>query len=445
MQSKQEILKEKLYSVPNVTDFKDMLYKSAEKFKNKFAFKLKDSNGNIYGVTYEDFKNDVEALGSSLINLGLENKAICVIGKNSYNWAVSYLASSIVGTVVPLDKELHCDEIVNFVNVSESSAIIGDEKYISILNKEKSNLVNSKIAFINMDSTSLTIENSFDFNKLIDTGKDLVSTNDSFKNIKVNPKETHILLFTSGTTGSAKGVCLSHENICSDIMSICQAVKLDTSVSVVSILPLHHTYECSLGFLLVIYCGGTIAYCDGLRYIQKNIQEYKPSFILCVPLLLENMHAKIMKTLKESLPEKYFLENTHVMDNVPFFMKPIIKHKIKKSLGGNMRTFIVGAASLTPAIVDSFFKFGINVYQGYGLTECSPLVCANNDFFYKADAVGMPIPTIEYKIDNPNANGLGEIIVKGPNVMNGYFKDEEATKKAIVNRLVPHWRYWKNR
>lgn len=434
MQTKQEILEKKLFCVPNISDLKDMLYKSANKFKNKFAFKVKDATGKIYGITYEKFKNDVEALGTAIAKLGLIGKSICVIGKNSYNWAVSYMASSILGTVVPLDKELHISDIVNFINVSESSAVIGDDKYISDISSANNDLVNKSLTLINMSENSSNTSNCLNFNSLITTGAELISNSDTtFRDIKINPEDTHILLFTSGTTGNAKGVCLSHKNICSNIISIAKTVKVDTSVTVLSILPIHHTYECTIGFLLIIYGGGTITYCDGLRHIQKNIQEYKPSFILCVPLLLENVHTKIMKTMKKSLPEKYFSNDKHVLDNLPIFIKPIVKYKIRKSLGGRMKTFIVGAASLNPAIVDSFFKMGIRVLQGYGLTECSPLVAGNNDFFHKSDAVGMPIPNVEYKIYNPDSNGLGEIIVKGPNVMNEYFKDEEATRKAIID------------
>lgn len=434
MQTKQEILEKKLFCVPNISDLKDMLYKSANKFKNKFAFKVKDATGKIYGITYEKFKNDVEALGTAIAKLGLIGKSICVIGKNSYNWAVSYMASSILGTVVPLDKELHISDIVNFINVSESSAVIGDDKYISDISSANNDLVNKSLTLINMSENSSNASNCLNFNSLLTKGAKLISNSDTtFRDIKINPEDTHILLFTSGTTGNAKGVCLSHKNICSNIISIARTVKVDTSVTVLSILPIHHTYECTIGFLLIIYGGGTITYCDGLRHIQKNIQEYKPSFILCVPLLLENVHTKIMKTMKKSLPEKYFSNDKHVLDNLPIFIKPIVKYKIRKSLGGRMKTFIVGAASLNPAIVDSFFKMGIRVLQGYGLTECSPLVAGNNDFFHKSDAVGMPIPNVEYKIYNPNSNGLGEIIVKGPNVMNEYFKDEEATRKAIID------------
>ena len=224
---------------------------------------------------------------------------------------------------------------------------------------------------------------------------------------------------------------LSHKNICSNIISVASIVKVDNSTTVLSILPLHHTYECTLGFLLVVYGGGTIGYCEGLRYITKNIEEYKPTFILCVPLLLENVYKKVIKNLKTSLPKKYTGDESKIIDNLPVFLKAIVKRKVKKSLGGKIKTFIVGAAAIKPEIVEAFFKLGIKVLQGYGLTECSPLVAGNNDFYYKAASCGMPIPNVEYKIDNPNEEGIGEIIVKGPNVMLGYYKNKEATDKVL--------------
>jgi long-chain acyl-CoA synthetase len=249
--------------------------------------------------------------------------------------------------------------------------------------------------------------------------------------LKIDPDEFHILLFTSGTSGKAKGVCLSHKNICSNIVSIASTVKVDNSASVLSILPLHHTYECTIGYLLIIYGGGKIAYCDGLKYISKNINEYKPSFILCVPLLLEKMYKKVMKSLEESLPKKYNENNNIMIEKLPFYMKYIVKFKIKKSLGGNLKTFIVGAAALNPNIIEFFLKLEIKVLQGYGLTECSPLVAGNNDFMYKSASCGMPIPNVEYKINNPNEDGIGEIIVKGPNVMIEYYNNDELTKSVI--------------
>ncbi len=430
MERKEDILKTKYFKVHTITDLKDLVYQSAERYKNRNAFKLKDKNGKIYGVKYTKFKDDVEAIGTSLIDLGLSNESIAIIGKNSYSWISSYFAASIIGIVVPIDKELHVDDMINFINISNAKAVISDEKYIKniIDNKEK---LKNDIIFINMDNTK--IDNKVvDFNEIVNQGLIKVKNgNDSFKNIKINPDDMHILLFTSGTTGNAKGICLSHKNICSNVMSVAQIVKVDKSTIVLSILPVHHTYECTLGHVLPIYGGGTITYCDGLRYISKNINEYKPSFVICVPLLLENIHKKIVKTLQKSLPEKYFNTDKHFMDNMPAPLRFIVKKKIKKSLGGNIKTFIVGAAAINPSIIESFYKFGFKALQGYGLTECSPLVAGNNDMFYKADSVGLPIPNVEYKINNPDSQGNGEIIVKGPNVMLGYFNDPEGTDNVF--------------
>lgn len=410
-----------------ITDLKDMLNKTAERNSGKVAFKLKDSKGRFINKTYFDFKKDVEGLVTKLIEMNMKDKRIAIMGKNSYSWAVSYLAVAIVGIVVPIDKEASKENVIDFLNTSKSEAIIADTKYLKMVSENTSKLINKTIL--------IDMQNTFKYRNLsdlIDSGKALVSNgNKEYENIKIKPNEMKILLFTSGTTGNSKAVMLSHKNICSNIISIASIVKVDNSTSVLSILPLHHTYECTIGYLLVIYGGGNIAYCEGLKYISKNIDEFKPTFILCVPLLLENVYKKILKTLKNSLPEKYTKEPDKIMENLPFYLKGIVKRKVKKSLGGKIKTFIVGAAAIKPEIVNSFFSLGIKVLQGYGLTECSPLVAGNNDFYYKAKSCGMPIPNVEYKIDNPNEKGIGEIIVKGPNVMLGYYENEAATNKVL--------------
>lgn len=255
-----------------------------------------------------------------------------------------------------------------------------------------------------------------------------------FDSIRINPNELRILLFTSGTTGNAKGVCLSQRNICSNILSIYGIVKVKRSDLFFSVLPLHHTYECTIGFLLPIYSGASICHCEGLRYIAKNMQEFHPSVILCVPLLLENLHKNIIKNINKSLPDKYKkTNNENPFSSLSFFMKKIVRTKVKNTLGGRLRVFIVGAAAANPNIVADFRDLKLNTLQGYGLTECSPLVAGNTDFFQKDDSAGLPIPNVEYKIDNANDEGVGEIIVKGPNVMLGYYEDEEKTKQTIVN------------
>ena len=395
-----EQLKKKYHKTEEVTNFKDMLYRSGDIYRNRTAFKVKDADGNIKSITYEQFKNDVVYLGTSLIENGFLNKRIAVIGKNSYKWCVSYLAASIVGIVVPIDKELHTDDVINFMNVSQTVCILGDNKNLQNILENISKVENPDTKFITFDEK---------FNILLNEGKAAYLDGiTDFDSIKINPDELRILLFTSGTTGNAKGVCLSQRNICSNILSIYGIVKVKRSDLFFSILPLHHTYECTIGFLLPIYSGASIAHCEGLRYIAKNMNK--------------------------TLPDKYKKENNeNPFSSLPFFMKKIVKTKVKNTLGGRLRVFIVGAAAANPTIVSDFRNLKLNTLQGYGLTECSPLVAGNTDFFQKDDSAGLPIPNVEYKIDSPNEEGVGEIIVKGPNVMLGYYEDEEKTKQTIID------------
>ena len=421
-----EKLKKKYHKTEEVTNFKDMLYRSSSIYRSRTAFKLKDNNGNINSITYEDFKNDVIYLGTYLIKNGFLNKRIAVIGKNSYNWCVSYMAASIVGIVVPIDKELHCDDIINFMNVSQTVCILGDKKNLDIV-------LNNISKIENPDTYFISFEDKFDIS--LKEGKNLyLSGFADFDDIKIDPDELRILLFTSGTTGSAKGVCLSQRNICSNLLSTYGIVKVKRSDLFFSILPLHHTYECTLGFLLPIYSGASICHCEGLRYIAKNMQEFHPSVILCVPLLLEKLHKNIVKSVNHGLPRKFQKENNeNPFTFLPFFLKKIVRTKVKNTLGGRLRVFIVGAAAANPNIISDFRDLKLNTLQGYGLTECSPLVAGNTDFFQKDDSAGLPIPNVEYKIDKHNDEGVGEIIVKGPNVMLGYYEDEKRTKETIID------------
>lgn len=421
-----EQLKEKYHKTEEVTNLKDMLYRSGDIYRNRTAFKKKNKNGEIETVTYEQFKNDVVSLGTSLIDKGFLNRRIAVIGKNSYDWCVSYMAATIVGIVVPIDKELHTDDVINFMNVSQTVCILGDDKNLS-------SILDNIQKVENPDTEFITFEKNFA--SILEAGKKSYENgNTKFDDITIDPDELRILLFTSGTTGSAKGVCLSQRNICSNILSIYGIVKVKRSDLFLSILPLHHTYECTIGFLLPIYSGASVAHCEGLRYIAKNMQEYHPSVILCVPLLLENLHKNIVKNMNKTLPEKYRNSNgENPYSNLPFFMKKIVRNKVKNTLGGRLRVFIVGAAAANPNILSDFRDLKLNTLQGYGLTECAPLVAGNTDFFQRDDSAGLPIPNVEYKIDSPNDEGVGEILVKGPNVMLGYYEDEEKTNQTIVD------------
>ena len=334
-----EYLQNHYFKRDNFSTLQEMIYTVSEKYSSKTAFILKDKAGFPYNVSYYNFVRDVESVGISLVNAGFKNKKIAVIGKNSYKWAITYLAACIVGIVVPIDKELPPDDVINFLNISETSVILGDNKNLVKIH-ENIDKINHEIAFINFDLKSNN-DTYYGFDAFRSAGLyHLDNDQNPFRSITVDPDEMHFLLFTSGTTGNSKGVCLSHKNICSNIFSVGSIVKVDTTTSILSILPIHHTYECTLGFLLVISSGGRISYCDGFKHLADNFIEYKPNIILSVPLLLEKLHEKIMKALKDALPAKYFKKNKHIMDAIPFFLRPFVRKKIAKSFGGNLKKII---------------------------------------------------------------------------------------------------------
>lgn len=428
---------EKFYKVRNITDLKDLLTQSCALYKDKPAFLIKNK-GDIYSqISYNRFGNDVEYFGTALLKLGLCNSSIAVLGENRYEWCVSYLSTvNGVGTVVPLDKELPANEITNLLERSEATAIIFSGKYRNQIKMIKSTVNTAKV-FIDMDAET-NEDGILSFYELVQSGKQLVEAGDkSYSSVKINSEEARILIFTSGTTDIAKGVMLSHQNICADIMGVCSTVKVNSDDKTLSILPLHHTYECSLGFLAFIYNGAAISFNDGLRNIPKNLKNVKPTVMITVPLLIENIYKKIQDKLNKSRAVKIkFNFALFLTTFLSFFKINLSKNLFKEihdSFGGEMRLIIVGAAAIKPEVSRFFRRIGIKVLQGYGLTECSPLVAGNRDRSFKDKSCGKAIPGVEIKILKPDNNGIGEILVKGKNVMLGYFRNEKATEKCLSN------------
>lgn len=427
-----------LYKVRNISDIKDLINQSEELFGDRNAFMVRDSKGNYKGITYSAFKRDVDALGTALLSLGLKDEFIAVIGENRYEWCTSYLAVvNGVGTVVPLDKELPASEIKNLLTRCNASAVIYSGKFEGTMRDMSSELENIKF-FINMDS-SADDQGFLSYSGLVEKGQELLEKGDrTYIDVEIDNNEMKILLFTSGTTDLAKGVMLCHRNICSVITSVCSTVKITCDDSSLSILPLHHTYECTLGFMAVIYSGGCIAFNEGLKHIAKNLKEFKPTLLISVPLIVENMykkiwdHARKQKGGEAKLKAALFISNLlHKGFGIDIRRK--LFKQVHENIGGRVRVIICGAAAIDPEVSKGFGRMGLKVLQGYGLTECAPLVTGNRDSIYRDSSAGLPIPGVEVKIDNPNEIGVGEIIVKGPNVMLGYFKNEEATKKVLKN------------
>lgn len=424
-----------LYEVREIKDLKDMLRQSVEIYGKKNAFLVKRKGSEEYqGISFEQFKNDVEAFGTALINLGLKGKRIAVIGENRYEWAVTYLSVvNGVGTIVPLDKELPIAEIENLIKTSRTNAIVFSGKYQQDMINIQANIPELNV-LINMDGDE-SIESLVSFQKLMAEGSELLSQGDTrYIDEKIDAEEMKILLFTSGTTGLAKGVMLSHRNICTNLMAMCSMLYIDEKDTFLSVLPLHHTYECTCGFLCQIYRGSTIAYCEGLRHIVKNLKEAKVTVMLGVPLIFESMYKKVWQQAQNSgMASKLRLamKVSNFLKNFGIDLSKKLFGKIHENLGGHVRLFISGAAAIDPEVSKGLRAMGIPLVQGYGLTECSPIVALNRDGYYKDDAAGLPLPCLEVKIEEPNEEGIGEIICKGSNVMLGYYENELATEKVM--------------
>lgn len=424
-----------LYEVRSIKNLKDMIDSSVKLYGDKAAFLVKGKNGGNYStITYKQFKQDLDALGTALIDLGLKGKKVAIIGENRYEWALSYLAVvNGTGIVVPIDKELPQNEIENLLRRSEADAIIFSQTVSSHVTNIAQNNKDVNY-FINMDAEE-DDDNIISFRKLLARGKQLLEEeNRSFIDAVIDEKAMNILLFTSATTDTAKAVMLSHENICSNLMAMSTMIYIDPSDIFLSVLPLHHTYECTCGFLCALYRGAAIAYCEGLRHIQKNLQESKATVMLAVPLIYEAIYKRIWDQARKNNMEgklKLAIKLSNLLRKFGINITRKLFAAIYDNFGGNIRLFISGAAAIDPHVAKGFRDFGLIFVQGYGLTECSPIVALNRDVDFKDDAAGLPLPGSEVRIANPNSEGIGEIIIKGKGVMLGYYKDEEATRNSI--------------
>lgn len=420
------------YQTRFISSLKDMLESSCNLYGSKTACLVKKGKGEPYTeISFRELKRDVDALGSSLMELGLQGSNIAIIGENSYEWLVSYLAViNGVGVVVPLDKELPLDEQLNLIKRSEVAAIIYDPSF-------SSNYEPTSIPFkINMHPKELR-DDELSLFHLIEKGNGLLNHGyTDYLNRQIDPEKMAAILFTSGTTDLAKGVVLSHKNICSVIMSTCRIVEIHESDRTLSILPIHHTFECTLGILLPLYKGASIAFCEGLKYIAANIVEAEATVLIGVPLILESIHSKIWKQAQKVGKEKSLktgIKISNLMRKAHMDLSRKIFKDIHKKFGGKLRLVVTGAAAINPAVIRDFENFGIKVVQGYGLTECAPLVTGTPDTARKVGSVGIAVPTVEVELFEPNEDGIGEIICKGPNIMLGYYKDELNTEKVLKN------------
>ena len=410
------IYKKPLYDVEKISDIRELLIFSKDKYKNNTAFLVK-IDGQYMPVSYEKFYEDCVALATAFKNMGLDGAHIGVIGENSYEWAVTYMATlSAGGVIVPMDKELPKEETAPLIEIAELSAIVYSKKCADVVEDAK---INHKI---NMDE---------EFAALLKEGKNLREKGDAFfEGVEIDAECMSILLFTSGTTSSSKAVMLSHKNIISNIMGMCRMVYVDENDTLLSVLPIHHTYECTCGFLAPLYRGCTIAFCEGLRHVQKNLKESKATIMLCVPLLADTLYKRIMQGIKKKGKEatvRKAVKISRFLLKLGIDIREKLFAEIHENVGGKLKRVVCGAAAMDPKTATAMRDFGISIIQGYGLTECAPICAVNRFEQFKDEAVGLPMPGMDIIIDNPDSDGVGEILVKGDNVMLGYYKNSEAT------------------
>ena len=430
--------KNRLYQKTNYENIREVIKDGIEKHPNAIAFTLKnkiDKKVEYRDITYKEFEKEINYLGTGFLKEGLKNKRISIIGPNSYQWALSYITILFgIGVVVPLDKGLPAQEIEDSIIRSESEVIIFDKKYVDIVNEIK-NKKNTKIqSFICMQDIE---DKSFKtINDIIKIGEnEFLKGNREFLNLDIDNDKANIILFTSGTTALSKAVMLSQKNIASNINSMNAVEKFyDDDVNLL-MLPFHHTFA-STGIIIMLNNGVKNVFCDGLRHIQENMKEYKVSVFVCVPLILEAMHKKVLAGIKKQGKEQT-VRRAQKLSNALLKIGIDVRRKLFKDIinnfGGNMRFIISGAAAIDKNVAKDFNEWGILAIQGYGLTETSPVLCAENAKYIRYGSVGVPLLDIEVKIDNPDEHGVGELIAKGPNVMLGYYKNEEATKQTLID------------
>ena len=427
------------HEMGTVQDFKELLNRAISKYGDKVAFEYKKdatSKTPEYSKhTFQEYGEEVKNLGTAFLDMGLENKRIAVIGPNRYEWCTTYIAT-LAGNmvIVPLDKALPDIEIKSLIQRSEVDAVVFDPKYLPVFEEIRKDNNTNLSKYICMDK--IENEEILYYKDLVEDGKTLRKQgNTRFEEVKIDKDRMSIMLFTSGTTQVAKAVMLSQYNICSNIDAMPTFVLMYDTDVLLSFLPIHHTFESTITFVYgCLYCGATIAFCDGLKYVSKNLKEYGVTVFVAVPLMLDTMYKKIRKEIEKQGKTKLIdtmASITSGLAKIHIDLRRKVFKQILENLGGKLRLVLYGGAPMEKSTVEGLASFGIDMVQGYGLTETSPVITAETDFFKRPGSCGLVMQNDEIKIENPDEEGIGEVVVKGPNVMLGYYENEEATHEVL--------------
>lgn len=422
---------EYFFEYPDFNNVKEIVYDVVKKYPENTAFILKEKTGknvNYIYKTFVDFLEDVNNFGAGLFNLGFKDKKIAIIGKNRYEWVLSF-TTVLLGNMVaiPLDKGLTEVEIENSIAKSRPDILIFDNSTKEMISNIKKNNKVQVEEYICMDECE---EYKYLYDISADGKKIRESGNKDFENTEIDSEKTSELCFTSGTSSTSKIVMLSQRNIAFDISAMHATEDFRETDVNLAFLPLHHTFG-STGILYILSYGAGTAFPDGLRYIAQNLKEYGVSVFIGVPLLVESMYKKVSKEIEKQGKTKLINIMKKITNLLPFTKRKIFKPIIDQ-LGGKLRVIISGAAGIDKEVWKGFNELGIKIIQGYGLTEASPVVAAENAKYGKMGSIGFPIKGVEVKILNKNELGIGELAVKGDNVMLGYYEDEEANKNTFT-------------
>ena len=418
-------------------DLREMLNNTCKNYGNRPAFYVDGNNlENSKIITYKEYQNNINSLGTALIEMGLKGKRIAVIGENRYEWEVAYLAICCgTGVVVPLDKALPANEIESLIVRSEVEAIFYSKKYDEIMNEIQKKGNTRLKYFISMDLEKNDF-NKFSQKEITEKGKELIENgNKDFIESKIDNEEMSIMLFTSGTTNMSKAVMLSHRNICTNILDIRAVFDLDETDRFLSFLPLHHTFECTVGYLYPLSIGSAIVFSKGVRHIAEELKSFKITAMICVPIMCEMMYDKLMKAIAAQgklNTVKKGIKISNALLKVGIDIRKKLFKEIHENFGGYLKVMVAGGAPFSPEKEKGFWDLGINVLQGYGLTETSPVIAAETTNVKKIGTIGKKMNSVTVKIDEPNENGVGELLVKGESVMLGYFNNDEANKETFT-------------
>lgn len=421
-------------TIQEFNNIKELIYNSAKIYENNIAFIVKHQEGKnktYENITYKMLLEQINALGTKLYDMELKNKRIAILGRNRYEWALGHLTSLLGGIVsIPLDKDLQIDELENSLIRSKADAIYFDEKYIEKIEEIKSRNTTNVKQYICMSKMS----GYDDIHTLKEEGQKLLEKgNKEYISAKIDENAMNILLFTSGTTSKSKAVMLSQKNIASNVYAMQRVEDIRSTDSNLAFLPMHHIFG-STCLIMMLSCGVRNSFPDGLRYVSQNLKEYEVSVFVGVPLLVEAIYNRVVKEIEKQGKRK-LIKNAIKISNFLLKFHIDIRRKLFKQiidqLGGKMRFVISGGAPLDPKIQKGFIDLGIDMVQGYGLTETSPVIAAENMYKSKTGSIGIPMENVTVEIVNKDDNGIGELRAKGPNVMLGYYENEEETKNVL--------------